>query len=124
PSPRWSRCSACSSCCRSPWSEDDREICAPIDRGEIAVPKRACRLRLEELTPCDLGDRDHAGMGDPSLHRNREELLDQLGGSTHHLHPVLSACFCLEDRRRHEDAPALAAKRLHQGRVVELTDQA
>ena len=46
-------------------------------RGPAPCPRRARSLRLEKLTACDLGDRHHAGVGDPPLHRNREELLDQ-----------------------------------------------
>ena len=64
----------------------------------IIGQRRRSSLCVQELTSCRLGDRCHTRMGDPTLNRNREELLHKFGRPPQDLHPILAARFGFENR--------------------------
>jgi hypothetical protein len=70
-----------------------------------------------------LGDRQHRGMLQPPLHRDRVEALQDGVDSPDRRHAVEVPDLLLDRRVRHEQAGARLSEGLHQRRVLELPDQ-
>ena len=100
---RWFRWSARDTGCAVKWS-------GPSESRDEQLPARGVRYG------------NHTWVRDAAFHRNRKELLDQLGRAPDHLDAKLLDCFGLQHCRAHEHAATFTAESGHQCTVVELTD--
>ena len=82
----------------------------------------AARLQRKQLCPGGPGDGGNTGVGDAALDGDGEELLHQLGCLAHDLHAELRHGFVLQNAGRGENASTLPTKGIHEGAVVELSD--